>query len=380
MTTKGGDGFLAKYNEGGLLQWVHGGGSYNLIDNYWGVVCNEKNCSYTVASLSPSNYIYFDSCFHYMYPISGYTCDAIVKYSSDGSFKWVKGVYTSNFPDIESFKSFTLLKNQNLVVTGSYNSINSVLVEGYSPFPPNISGAGGTNEELCFFICYDSLGNVLWAKNPHKLIGSTEQPVGLIASKINSDFYFVSYFDGSAIISGNDTVYGTGYQNVLIECMDSMGNKKWHKIIKGFPGTNARDITINDKNEIIIVGNTSSNTLQCDAKKVNIGSTPAMYILKLAPGDVNWNDTLNGFEDVTENKEQLVVYPNPAEQSIVIRHQSLVNTIVVTDVFGRVVFQQINKSSTLQLQVDISTLSNGIYFIRTTASNGNQLNGKFVKQ
>jgi hypothetical protein len=50
------------------------------------------------------------------------------------------------------------------------------------------------------------------------------------------------------------------------------------------------------------------------------------------------------------------------------------------DVLGRVVFQQIDKSSTQQLQIDVSTLPSGIYFIKTTDVNGNQLNGKFVKQ
>ncbi|MEY2829464.1 MAG: hypothetical protein RIQ33_1322, partial [Bacteroidota bacterium] len=379
LSVEGIDGYIAKYNESGVLNWVSRCGSKNNTDGYWGTKISNSSDLYSVVSLTPSFNIYFDSTYHYTFPQSGYSADAIVKYDSNGIFKWVKGIYTPNFPDIISIQDFEVLKNETVLAFGSYKSVNSVLVEGYGSFPPNQSGSG-TNDALCFLICYDSLGNVLWAKNPHKLIGSTEQPVGLIASKINSDFYFVSYFDGSAIISGTDTVYGTGYQNVLIECMDSMGNKKWHKIIKGFPGTNARDITINDKNEIIIVGNTSSSTLQCDAKKVNIGSTPAMYILKLAPGDVNWNDTLNGFEDVTENKEQLVVYPNPAEQSIVIRHQSLVNTIVVTDVMGRNCIIPPLQGGKGDVSIDVSSLYNGIYFIKATASNGSQLNGKFVKQ
>ncbi|MEY4875617.1 MAG: hypothetical protein RL708_766 [Bacteroidota bacterium] len=388
LTTKGADGYLARYTETSSLIWVRRGGTNNLIDGYAGSLIDINQNLYSLISLDPSYNIYFDSAYHYTFPQQGYTASAIVKYNSVGTLKWVKGIYTPNFPDIAGFEGMCILKNLQVVVFGSYNSLNSVLLEGHSSFPPNITGTGGTNEYLSFLVCYDSLGNVLWAKNPHKLISSTEQPIGVVGSKTNSDFYFVSYFDGSSIISGTDTVYGTGYQNVLIECMDSMGNKKWHKIIKGFPGANARDIAINDNNEIIIVGNTSSSTLQCDAKKVNISSTPAMYILKLAPGNVNWNDTLNGFEDVVVSKEQLVVYPNPAQQSIVISHQSLVNTIVVTDVLGRVCsippFErlQIPKESggLGGFELNISTLSKGIYFIKATDVNGNQLNGKFVKQ
>ncbi|MEY4877145.1 MAG: hypothetical protein RL708_2294, partial [Bacteroidota bacterium] len=87
-----------------------------------------------------------------------------------------------------------------------------------------------------------------------------------------------------------------------------------------------------------------------------------------------------GVEQLTAGSNQLMVYPNPASQSLVIRHQSLVNTIEVTDVLGRIVFQQIKNSLTQQIQIDVSTLSNGIYFIKATDTNGNVMNGKFVKE
>ncbi|MFM2226584.1 MAG: hypothetical protein RJA07_2786 [Bacteroidota bacterium] len=388
LTTQGADGFIAKYNENGNILWVRRGGSSNLDDGYNGSLIDVESNIYSLMQLSPSSLIYFDSINSYLYPQNASSVATLVKYSKQGQYLWARSLLGITFPNIVYNYNFSILKNQNIIVAGSYNSFNSIQIEGYSTFPPNITGTGGTNEYLSFLVCYDSLGNVLWAKNPHKLLGGTEHPIGVVSSKTNSDFFFVSYFDNAAIISGNDTVYGTGYQNVLIECMDSIGNKKWHKIIKSFPGANACDMAINDNNEIIIVGNTSSSTLQCDAKKVNISSTPAMYILKLAPGDVNWNDTLNGFEDVVANKDQLVVYPNPTNEWLTINDKWLtINTIEITDMLGRVMVslsnhinQQIKNSSTQPLQIDVSTLPNGIYFIKTIDVKGNQLNAKFVKE
>jgi hypothetical protein len=87
-----------------------------------------------------------------------------------------------------------------------------------------------------------------------------------------------------------------------------------------------------------------------------------------------------GFEQLVASSGQLVVFPNPASQSLVIRHQVLVNTVEVTDVLGRIVFQQIKNSLTQQIQIDVSTLSNGIYFIKATDTNGNVMNAKFVKE
>ncbi|MFM2225968.1 MAG: hypothetical protein RJA07_2170 [Bacteroidota bacterium] len=75
-----------------------------------------------------------------------------------------------------------------------------------------------------------------------------------------------------------------------------------------------------------------------------------------------------------------IVYPNPASQSIVVSSKSLVNTIEVRDVLGRVVIQQIKNSSTQQIQIDVSSLSSGLYFIKATDIKGNTMNGKFVKE
>jgi hypothetical protein len=93
----------------------------------------------------------------------------------------------------------------------------------------------------------------------------------------------------------------------------------------------------------------------------------------------------DGVEEVGVRK--LEVYPNPCGEKLsVTGHQPLVNTIEVTDVLGRVLLrdeasnQQINNPSTQQIQLDVSTLPNGIYFIKSTDTKGNMMNGKFVKE
>ncbi|MFM2226592.1 MAG: hypothetical protein RJA07_2794 [Bacteroidota bacterium] len=93
-----------------------------------------------------------------------------------------------------------------------------------------------------------------------------------------------------------------------------------------------------------------------------------------------------GIEEVEKNK--LIVYPNPANEWLTINDNWLtINTIEITDVLGRVMVslsnhinQQIKNSFTQQLQIDVSILPNGIYFIKTIDVKGNQLNAKFVKE
>jgi hypothetical protein len=91
-------------------------------------------------------------------------------------------------------------------------------------------------------------------------------------------------------------------------------------------------------------------------------------------------------DEISSVKNGLTIYPNPAEEWIVVSLKSLVNTIEILDVLGRVMLrneasnQQINKLSTQQLKLDVSALPNGIYFIKITDEKGNVVNGKFVKE
>ncbi|MEY4875162.1 MAG: hypothetical protein RL708_311, partial [Bacteroidota bacterium] len=89
----------------------------------------------------------------------------------------------------------------------------------------------------------------------------------------------------------------------------------------------------------------------------------------------------NGVGEVVE-RNGLIVYPNPASQSLVISYQSPesnreVNTIDVKDILGRTCISILNHKSEI---INIEFLPSGIYFIKATDEKGNQLNAKFIKQ
>ncbi|MFM2224971.1 MAG: hypothetical protein RJA07_1173 [Bacteroidota bacterium] len=123
--------------------------------------------------------------------------------------------------------------------------------------------------------------------------------------------------------------------------------------------------------------------------KVN-PTTTTSYVVKMdLCGNVSY-DTVKvsvsvGIEQLTFENGQLEVYPNPCMEKLLVmsdksRTFGIVNTIEVTDVLGRVVIQQIKNSSTQQIQIDVSGLSNGLYFIKATDIKGNVMNAKFVKE
>ncbi len=97
----------------------------------------------------------------------------------------------------------------------------------------------------------------------------------------------------------------------------------------------------------------------------------------------------NGVQQLTMNKEQLTIYPNPANESIVVSLKSLVNTIEVFDVLGQLMVRQAYHDITATapspleragVRLDISNLASGIYFLKATDDKGMVSNAKFVKE
>ena len=91
------------------------------------------------------------------------------------------------------------------------------------------------------------------------------------------------------------------------------------------------------------------------------------------------SNTQSGIKTI-DNKNIISIYPNPATSAITI-HQSSPSTnqqLIITDVTGREVYHQAINIST-QTTIDISQLSNGVYFYQVT-NNTETFRGKFVKE
>ena len=87
-----------------------------------------------------------------------------------------------------------------------------------------------------------------------------------------------------------------------------------------------------------------------------------------------------GISSFPTNHSPLSLYPNPANQSIVISQQSLVNTIEVTNVLGQKMKATITPLSTYDLRLTTDDYPSGIYFLKVTDEKGFQQVAKFIKE
>jgi hypothetical protein len=75
----------------------------------------------------------------------------------------------------------------------------------------------------------------------------------------------------------------------------------------------------------------------------------------------------------TKNRKaasSIVLFPNPAGNSITINSQAVINRVSIYDVCGRVVFQEKLNVNNSSVSLNIASISNGIYFVRVFSNSG----------
>ena len=167
--------------------------------------------------------------------------------------------------------------------------------------------------------------------------------------------------DGGYIVAGaTQSYYGditdgnNGWVDYWIIKLDGSGNKEWDKTYGGSGYDYASSIQQTSDGGYIVAGNTESN--DGDISDGNNGSSD-IWIIKLGP------ETPENTNQI-ETQNMFSLYPNPANTQVVINTNALqaLGEVLITDMTGKIVKQfQTQKSTT---EIDISTLENGIYFVK----------------
>jgi hypothetical protein len=131
------------------------------------------------------------------------------------------------------------------------------------------------------------------------------------------------------------------------------------------------------------LGTATAYFLQTIAKQTVLDSLSNWNIGKYAlPKSCGAVDTSHHTTGINENlKNEISIYPNPCGEKLFVNGCSLLgNTIEVVDVLGRVCSIPPFQRGQGGLELNISTLPCGIYFIKASDIKGNVLNGEFVKE
>lgn len=281
----------------------------------------------------------------------------ILRLSSAGGFLWAKNI-GSNYAD--KGKAITADANGNIYTTGTFN--------GLADFDPNAGKYElNYNGDLDVFVSkLDKLGNFVWAKN----LGGLKNDRGYsIALDKAGNVYTTGDFNATADFDPSDRKYeltSNGETDIFISKLDPKGNSIWAKSLGGVSYDLGKSIAVDSNGNIYTTG-VYRETVDFDFAPSNTASLAFaggddIFLLKMAPATLGLEDRLydNGVS----------LYPNPTEGSFTLEMTKPVSqaAIEIYNSVGVLVYSQVAVS--VGNNLDISSLSKGLYWVRVSSSEG----------
>jgi hypothetical protein len=280
----------------------------------------------------------------------------ILALNSSGNFLWAKKI-GSNYKCYVPKPRIAIDNNSNAIVSGYYSdtiafntddnvsNVHISLFSTYDNYLIQISSAGNFNWVKTFGTSFGDYTYAVTVDNSNNIYttGYTSAPL---------DVVFDSLVVGASTNSANSADNGIGY----VVKRNSQGDYLGHVNVND---VNTYGISIDGNKDMYITGYVSIST--------DFDCTPATYNIFPNNGDAftakySFNNVVTG---VKNNKETTIaIYPNPTSNIFTITANNPLNTIVVTDIIGKVVLTK-NSSNTTET-IDITGLQSGVYFVNTS--------------
>ena len=113
-------------------------------------------------------------------------------------------------------------------------------------------------------------------------------------------------------------------------------------------------------------------------EKDTVVSTEAEYTFVIT-GDRNLVANFVSTESISELEASFKVYPNPVSDMLFIEAEIEVEEVAIFDVYGRQQNLSISATQQLSNSIDVSSLNNGVYFVKVVTSEGEVVK-RFIKE
>jgi hypothetical protein len=286
-----------------------------------------------------------------LFSLQFYDEDLISGNDNLGNFLYtVTGPGTFNLSTNQVSGTFTI----DTVFSQQFIDIDTVIVYP-TPAIPSINASGNLNfcqGDSVILSVNANTSTFQWYLNDTTILISQVNPNLTVNTSGAYSVVETNQF-GCNSLSANDTVivYPIPASPNLIVVGGSInssatGNLQWY-----FNGT-------------IIPGATQANLLYADTGLYTLSVTNSFGCINSSTVNIT---TPSGVQTIN-NYQSLALYPNPVKNTLNISHKNAANivlNIAITDINGAVVYQenQIGINTNSQVSIDISALSNGVYFV-----------------
>jgi hypothetical protein len=377
----GGDLFVAKISPSGSFLWARSEGTAATSDVGYSITTDATGNVYVTGQQIVS-------------AGTGTNCFYVVKYNSSGTKQWEKK-YTSTL-------ATNALSGYSIVSDGS-NVYASGAFSGTVNFGGgNIFNAGTTTMNALLKL--DGSGNTTWAKAATTNYDGLQT---LLLDNGNADLYLGCNISGTATFGTVSVTALASSSPALAKFSSATGTCSW-AVVSGYQGTGINVfkhpngeigvVAANQGDPFTIKEFSSSGTQTNATVATNVASSSTGLLITGTPNGFAWTQNLKGSYDfggttiastqalssgyrdiilvtyavpppapqprMTYNvSPQLSVYPNPAQDKLTIESMENIGWIRVVDMSGRTVIAVTAKDR--QMELDISALSAGVFFIRT---------------
>jgi hypothetical protein len=400
------DIFTVKYDPVGNVIWAKSAGGNNM--DWANSVCADDSGNVLVTGYFNSASIAFGND-TLTQSNNGSSKYFIVKYDLSGNELWAKTATGSN--DVEGY-AVSVDGAGNVFVTGNFQG-SSV------SFGSITLSSSGLND--IFILKYDPAGNLTWAKS---VGGASVELSYSICTDKNGNTFVAGYFSSSSITFGTVTLtLQQGSMNAFVAKYDNSGNVLWAKSAWGNSGQEIYSVSSDTSGNIYVAGFFSSTIL--DFGTATVVAPPANCSpnncdpLFVAKYDLNGNilcadalssggddlcgisadrfgnaylsgdfmahtfivghDTLipqgeenifvakyncKGTEGIFGFDEQngIEIFPNPSNGIFTVKIENgKIENAEVYNMLGEIVNKNFESNS--QMQIDLTTQANGIYFL-----------------
>jgi hypothetical protein len=348
----GSDIFIAKYDGSGNLLWAESSIGMGGGDASAGLATDASANIYVTGSFT-STLMSFDGVS--VTNGGGGNNMFVAKFTTAGSPVWAEAFGDST--DVSS-EGIATDASGNIFVTGGFDGATvtfgtTTLTNASTP---------GMNYNDIFLVKFNNSGDVIWAKSAG---GTNEDIAQSIAVSSSGDVYISGMFQSPSITFGSDTL--DNFELFVVK-YNTNGTVIWAKGGSNINVCFGNSLSLDDFGHLYVAGN-FSGTVTLDGNTLTDSLSPYHSYVFVA----KYDNVVSGVPTINTVHQNLKLYPNPARNEITINfnNPTEISAICILDIFGRQVYELLSKSKNNQsLNIKLPDLRDGIYYIRTIATDG----------
>ncbi|MEI6490020.1 MAG: T9SS type A sorting domain-containing protein [Bacteroidota bacterium] len=274
------DGFIAKYDSMGTIQWAKRFGGASGYESGNSLTLSANGNIFVAGSFTSSTMTIGSSTVTNN-ANTGLKDIFIAKFDVNGNALWAKGCGGAKN---DSPNGIALDATNNIFITGTFMS--STMVVGGTTLHNSVT----TNNDA-FLIKADSLGNFSWAKSIEATGGYAES-YGLATDALGN-IYFTGDFKGGSAVFGTNTVPNLSpidSNNIFLSKYDAGGNEVWTNTGYGTSGgRGAYDLAMDASGNIYIAGGFGGGSVSFGTTTISstVGSS-SMVVKFNQAGSFQW--------------------------------------------------------------------------------------------